>query len=60
MWKEIKITYDGFYDAVAPLMAIDPTCRWVECVDKKLVFLGKKFQISYNNTIFIILKTTKG
>ena len=47
MWKEIKVTYDGFYDAIAPLMATDPTCRWVECVDKKLVFLGKKFQISY-------------
>ena len=47
MWKEIKVTYDGVYDAMAPLMAIDPTSRWVEGVDKKLVFLGKKFQISY-------------
>jgi hypothetical protein len=47
MWQEIKVTYDGVYDAMAPLKALDPTCRWVECVDKKMVFLGKGFQISY-------------
>ena len=47
MWKEIKVTYDGVYEAMASLMMLDPTSRWVECVDKKLVFLGKNFQISY-------------
>jgi len=47
MWQEIKVTYDGVYECMAPLMALDPTCRWVECVNKKMVFLGKGFQISY-------------
>ncbi len=49
MWQEIKVTYDGVYDAMAPLMSADPTSRWVECVNKKMVFLGKGFQISYLN-----------